>query len=259
MVVEGKDLLVRPNHGGTVPTIPSLISFAVSITIVTILLKHVGTSKMKSKGLSKMDIYENMYVWRRLEVQDPIRSRKTTKQKMRMPPVQTLFLNKVSSMLQATGPRPMILLISVVVSGAGVVVTSPHGEDLEFAVKFDFKASNNEVEYKTLLIGMKMAHGARTRHLVAYSDYQLEVKQVEDTYEAKEKTMIQYLQQIAKIRTSFESIQLTQIPREENIKADCLSKLFSSLEDYRTRHITIQYLLEPRAPLAVQAISSAED
>ncbi|KAK4388312.1 hypothetical protein Sango_2437800 [Sesamum angolense] len=117
----------------------------------------------------------------------------------------------------------------VVVSGAGVVVTSPHGEDLEFAVKFDFKASTNEAEYKTLLIGMKMAHGAGAKYLVAYSDSQLVVKQVEGIYEAKEKTMIQYLQQIAKLRTSFESIQLTQIPREENIKAHCLSKLSNSL------------------------------
>ncbi|KAL0401424.1 UNVERIFIED_CONTAM: hypothetical protein Slati_4172300 [Sesamum latifolium] len=32
-------------------------------------------------------------------------------------------------------------------SGAGIVITSPQGDDLEFAVKFDFKASNNEVEY----------------------------------------------------------------------------------------------------------------
>ncbi|KAL0411956.1 UNVERIFIED_CONTAM: hypothetical protein Slati_3785300 [Sesamum latifolium] len=28
-------------------------------------------------------------------------------------------------------------------SGAGIVITSPQGEDLEFAVKFSFKASNN--------------------------------------------------------------------------------------------------------------------
>ncbi|KAL0386196.1 UNVERIFIED_CONTAM: hypothetical protein Sradi_3013900 [Sesamum radiatum] len=34
--------------------------------------------------------------------------------------------------------------------GAGIVVTSPQGEDLEFAIKFDFKASNNEAEYETL-------------------------------------------------------------------------------------------------------------
>ncbi|KAL0458471.1 UNVERIFIED_CONTAM: hypothetical protein Slati_0474300 [Sesamum latifolium] len=79
-------------------------------------------------------------------------------------------------------------------SGAGIVITSPQGEDLEFAIKFDFKASNNEVEYEALVIGMRMAHEVGARHLLAYSDSQLKVKQVEGTFEAKEESMIQYLQ-----------------------------------------------------------------
>ncbi|KAL0462505.1 UNVERIFIED_CONTAM: hypothetical protein Slati_0138100 [Sesamum latifolium] len=95
-------------------------------------------------------------------------------------------------------------------SGAGIVITSPEGEDLEFAIKFGFKASNNEAEYEALIAGV---------------------------YEAKEKSMVQYLQQIAELRTSFESFQIIQIPREENAKVDCLS----------------------RAALTVQAVSSSAD
>ncbi|KAL0438947.1 UNVERIFIED_CONTAM: hypothetical protein Slati_2377700 [Sesamum latifolium] len=49
------------------------------------------------------------------------------------------------------------------------------------------------------------------------------------------------------------------MPREENAKADSLSKLVSSLEDCRTRHITIHYLPEARTPLAVQPITTGED
>ncbi|KAL0427673.1 UNVERIFIED_CONTAM: hypothetical protein Slati_2942100 [Sesamum latifolium] len=78
-------------------------------------------------------------------------------------------------------------------------------------------------------------------------------------YTKQRKRMIQYLQQIAELRTSFESFQIIQIPREENVKADCLSKLTSALEDCQTRHVTIQYLPKPRTLLTVQAISSAED
>ncbi|KAL0416730.1 UNVERIFIED_CONTAM: hypothetical protein Slati_3504900 [Sesamum latifolium] len=109
------------------------------------------------------------------------------------------------------------------------------GEDLEFAIKFGFKASNNEAEYEALVIGMRMAHETGAKHLLAYSDSQLVVKQVEGTYEAKEK-----------------------IPREENAKADSLSKLASSLEDCRTRHITIHYSLRQDPP-AVQPITTGED
>ncbi|KAL0320161.1 UNVERIFIED_CONTAM: hypothetical protein Sradi_5277600 [Sesamum radiatum] len=78
-------------------------------------------------------------------------------------------------------------------------------------------------------------------------------------YEAKEESMIQYLQQITYLRTKFHNCQIIQIPREENAKADSLSKLASSLEDCRVRHITIHYLHEVRTPLAVQPITTGED
>ncbi|KAL0416356.1 UNVERIFIED_CONTAM: hypothetical protein Slati_3467500 [Sesamum latifolium] len=53
-------------------------------------------------------------------------------------------------------------------SGAGIVITTLQGKDLEFAIKFGFKASNNEAEYEALVIGMRMAHEAGARHLLAY-------------------------------------------------------------------------------------------
>ncbi|KAL0445369.1 UNVERIFIED_CONTAM: hypothetical protein Slati_2259600 [Sesamum latifolium] len=144
-------------------------------------------------------------------------------------------------------------------SGADIVITTPQGEDLEFAIKFGFKASNNEAEHEAMVIGMRMAHEAGARHLLAYSDSQLMVKQVEGTYQAKEESMIQYLQQITDLKTKFHHFQIIQIPREENAKADYLSKLASSLEDCRTRHITTHYLPEDRIPLAVQPITTGED
>ncbi|KAL0307320.1 UNVERIFIED_CONTAM: hypothetical protein Sradi_6149300 [Sesamum radiatum] len=137
--------------------------------------------------------------------------------------------------------------------------TSTYGEDLEFAVKFRFLASNNKAEYETLVVDTRMAHEARARHLVAYSDSQLIVKYVEGTYEAKEENMIEYLQQIAELKAGLESFQLIQIPREENVKAGCLSKLANALDDCRTRHITKQYLPKPKAPLRIRAISLIEN
>ncbi|KAL0458516.1 UNVERIFIED_CONTAM: hypothetical protein Slati_0478800 [Sesamum latifolium] len=144
-------------------------------------------------------------------------------------------------------------------SGAYIVITLSQGEDLEFPVKFGFEASNNEAEYEVLVLGMKMAPKAGTRHLMAYSDSQLIVKQVEGAYEAKEDNMIQYLQQIEEPRIRFKSFQLVQIAREENVKADCLSKLTSALEGCKTRHITIQHLPKPRVALSIQVISPIED
>ncbi|KAL0374047.1 UNVERIFIED_CONTAM: hypothetical protein Sradi_3320400 [Sesamum radiatum] len=42
-------------------------------------------------------------------------------------------------------------------SGAGVVFTSPKGDEVEYALHFDFKASNNEAEYEALIAGIKKA------------------------------------------------------------------------------------------------------
>ncbi|KAL0444137.1 UNVERIFIED_CONTAM: hypothetical protein Slati_2136400 [Sesamum latifolium] len=42
-------------------------------------------------------------------------------------------------------------------SGAVIVLTTPQGDDMEFAVKFEFNASNNETEYEALVLGMRMA------------------------------------------------------------------------------------------------------
>ncbi|KAL0420483.1 UNVERIFIED_CONTAM: hypothetical protein Slati_3071200 [Sesamum latifolium] len=93
-------------------------------------------------------------------------------------------------------------------SGAGIVITTPQGDDMEFAIKFDFKASNNEAEYEALVLGMRMAQEAGALHLLAYSDSQLIVKQVCGEYETKEESMVQYLQQIEELKTKFKSFQL---------------------------------------------------
>ncbi|KAL0409537.1 UNVERIFIED_CONTAM: Ribonuclease HI [Sesamum radiatum] len=96
---------------------------------------------------------------------------------------------------------------------------------MEFAIKFDFKASNNKVEYEALVLGMRMAKDAGAWHLLAYSDSQLIVNQVNGEYKAKEESMIQYLQKIEELKTKSKSFQLQKIPRGENVKADSLCKL----------------------------------
>ncbi|KAL0412088.1 UNVERIFIED_CONTAM: hypothetical protein Slati_3798500 [Sesamum latifolium] len=64
-------------------------------------------------------------------------------------------------------------------SGAGIVLTSPEGDELEYNLHFDFKASNNEAEYETLIAGIRIALDAGARNLIAYMNSQLVTKQVE--------------------------------------------------------------------------------
>lgn len=67
------------------------------------------------------------------------------------------------------------------------------------------------------------------QRVVIHSDSQLVVQQVKEEYEAKDERMMAYLQRVAGLRDKLSSFEVIQIPREENGKADSLSKLASSI------------------------------
>ena len=78
-------------------------------------------------------------------------------------------------------------------SGVGLILTSPEGIDIEYALRFGFQASNNEAEYEAVIAGLNLAHSLEVDQLEVCSDSQLVVRQIEDTYEAKSGRMILYL------------------------------------------------------------------
>ena len=42
-------------------------------------------------------------------------------------------------------------------SSAGIILTSPKGIDIEYALRFGFRASNNEAEYEAVIAGLNLA------------------------------------------------------------------------------------------------------
>ena len=91
-------------------------------------------------------------------------------------------------------------------SGACLILTSPEGIDIEYALRFGFHASNNEAEYEAVIAGLNLAHSLEVDQLEVYSDSQLVVRQIEDTYEAKSEKMVLYLQKVtlAKLATALQ-------------------------------------------------------
>ena len=70
-------------------------------------------------------------------------------------------------------------------SGASLILTSPEGVDVEYALRFLFLASNNEAEYEVVIVGLNLAHSMEVEQLQVCNDSQLVVRQIEDSYEAK--------------------------------------------------------------------------
>ena len=81
-------------------------------------------------------------------------------------------------------------------SGAGLILTSPDGIDVEYALIFGFQASNNEAKYEVVIAGLNLAHSMEADQLEVSSDSQLVVKQIEDSYESKGEKMILYLENV---------------------------------------------------------------
>ena len=88
-------------------------------------------------------------------------------------------------------------------SGAGLILTSLDGIDMEYTLRFEFQASNNEAEYEAVIVGLNLAHSMEADQLEICNDSQLVVKQIEDSYKAKGEKMILYLKKVQELFKKF--------------------------------------------------------
>ena len=81
-------------------------------------------------------------------------------------------------------------------SGAGVILEGPDGLLIEQALRFAFKASNNQAEYEALIAGMLLAKEMGAKGLLAKSDLLLVTGHVTGEYQAKDPQMAVYLEYV---------------------------------------------------------------
>ena len=95
----------------------------------------------------------------------------------------------------------------------GLILVSPKGHRMHCALRFGFKASNNEVEYEALIAGLNLAKEIKVKSLEIYSDSQLVVCQVTDEYQARGEKMTAYLQKAKDLLSTFSSYTIQQVPK----------------------------------------------
>ena len=140
--------------------------------------------------------------------------------------------------------------------GAGLILTSLEGIDIEYALRFGFQAYNNEAEYVAVIAGLNLAHSLDIDQLEVCSDSQLVVRQIEDTYEAKSERMILYLKKVRDLLKKFVMVQVRHIPRVENSRADALPKLAIASQEDLSRSTPVEYLAEPSIDLCGVEVAS---
>ncbi|XP_068504083.1 uncharacterized protein [Phaseolus vulgaris] len=98
-------------------------------------------------------------------------------------------------------------------NGAGVILEGPNGLLIEQALRFVFKANNNQVEYEALIAGMLLAKEMGVQRLLAKSDSLLVTDPVTGEYQAKDPQMAAYLGYVQILKGSFAVFELVHVPR----------------------------------------------
>ncbi|XP_074327740.1 uncharacterized protein LOC141665652 [Apium graveolens] len=115
-------------------------------------------------------------------------------------------------------------------AGAGIVLVSLEGHHLMNAIHFKFYATNNDAEYEALINGLKIALKMGVRNLIARSDSELGVNQVNGGFQARGPRTELYLRCTQRLIRMFKDVRLECVPREKNSNVDALAKMGSQQE-----------------------------
>ncbi|XP_052297264.1 uncharacterized protein LOC127902396 [Citrus sinensis] len=133
-------------------------------------------------------------------------------------------------------------------SGAGIVLEGPEGEEISYAVKLEFAATNNQAEYEALIAGLELAKAVRADRVKIRTDSQLVANHVSERFQPREEKMEQYLKIVRQMMGKFEAVEVVQIPREQNSRADILARMAAVADPKMPKSV----------PLEVKSIPSIE-
>jgi ribonuclease HI len=107
-------------------------------------------------------------------------------------------------------------------AGVGVVITDPEGTVIDRANAYIGESTNNEAEYRALLLGAERAHALGAREIDVVNDSELIAHQITGRYKVKKETLRLLHQQARAALEGFERWSIRPVPRERNEDADAL-------------------------------------
>ncbi|XP_076931989.1 uncharacterized protein LOC143597355 [Bidens hawaiensis] len=133
-------------------------------------------------------------------------------------------------------------------SGVGLKLIRPSKQEFTYAIRMDFKSTNNEAEYEAFLAGLHIAGKFGAQHVESHVDSMLIASQVNGSYEAKDEVMAYYLEQAQQMIRKFKSCNVKHIKRSENKSADALSKVAATSFEHLEKEVRVDTLAEPSIP-----------
>ena len=108
-------------------------------------------------------------------------------------------------------------------AGFGVVVMTPAGQVLAELAEPIGPATNNVAEYRAVIAGLERARDLGASRVEVRSDSQLVVRQLTGVWQVKTDALQPLWAQAHDLAEGFDQVRFTQVPREENRRADALA------------------------------------
>ena len=128
----------------------------------------------------------------------------------------------------------------------GLVLITLERATIEKSLRLGFSATNNKAEYEALLQGMAMVQKMGGKVVEMFSESRLIVGRVKGEMEAKDVRMQEYLNQVKRLRPSFDLFSLSHISRSGNTHANSLAMLATSSVGKLPRIILVEHLNKAR-------------
>ncbi|XP_015953775.1 uncharacterized protein LOC107478141 [Arachis duranensis] len=130
-------------------------------------------------------------------------------------------------------------------SGAGVLLKEEDKVVAEQSLQFRFNASNNQAEYEALLAGLKLALQLQIPRITVYCDSSLVVHQIKGEFQVKDPLLEKYWLITKDLISKFSKFDIIHVNREQNTKADVLSKLATTRQTENTSALSQLTLDKP--------------
>ena len=121
----------------------------------------------------------------------------------------------------------------------------------------DFPASNNEAEYKAIIVGIDLAISVSSEKIIIRSDSQLVVGQVNGKYETRDQRMTKYASLVTLRLENFVAWRLEHILRDSNEKANSLAVLAASLLIKETVLLPVYY--QPESSITTNRVNEIDE
>ncbi|XP_076910525.1 uncharacterized protein LOC143568201 [Bidens hawaiensis] len=130
-------------------------------------------------------------------------------------------------------------------SGAGLILVSPEGIELTYAIWLGFPSTNNEAEYEALLAGLRIAEGVKAKRIRAHVDSLMVFNQVGGSYDARDPKKREYLKVTQELLKKLKHAEIMHIPSSSNKKIDAMSKLAAVAFDHLANEVKVETLQQP--------------